>query len=151
MESRKLNEQITVGAQPAPEDLQHLAQQGFRSVVNLRREGEAAQPLSPAAEGEQAAACGLRYFHLPISLDHLEPAQLDRFRTELETLPAPVYVHCRGGSRAGVLAMVREAVQAGQSGEEAVRALEAAGYLRDEPELGALLRKYVDGSFPRGD
>src|SRR5689334_15606078 len=72
MKTKKLDEQVSVGGQPSAEEIRELAQMGFRSIVNLRREGEQAQPLSPAEEGNEARQAGLGYAHIPISLDHLQ-------------------------------------------------------------------------------
>jgi uncharacterized protein (TIGR01244 family) len=151
MNTRKLDEQITVGAQPTEADVADLARQGFRSVVNLRRDREDDQPLSPAAEGEIASRCGLQYVHIPVSLSELQAEQLERFQTEMESLPAPFYIHCRGGSRAGLLAIVRNAVEAGDTGEEVVRKLSEAGFLGDSPELRSFIQQYVDSQFEAGD
>ena len=49
MEDRmKLNDHISVGAQPSEEQLKQMAREGIKSVVNLRTEGEEDQPFSPA-------------------------------------------------------------------------------------------------------
>ncbi len=47
----KINEQVSVGPQPSKEEIKQLSQQGFRSVINFRTEGEDEQPLSPDGEG----------------------------------------------------------------------------------------------------
>ncbi len=36
----RINEQLTVGPQPTEEQLKHIAEEGFKSVVNLRMPGE---------------------------------------------------------------------------------------------------------------
>jgi uncharacterized protein (TIGR01244 family) len=144
MKLKRIDERVSVGGQPNAEDIRDLAREGFRAIVNLRREGEEEQPLSPEGEGAAAAEAGLRYVHLPISLDNLTAKQLDAFRKELQSLPAPVYVHCRGGSRAAVLTRVQRAVESGETGQGTIVALEQAGYIDDDRELRGLIERYVD-------
>ncbi len=48
--------------QPTREELERLAQEGFKAVVNLRTADEPNQPLSPEAEGEVARKAGLDGF-----------------------------------------------------------------------------------------
>jgi uncharacterized protein (TIGR01244 family) len=143
-ERMKLNEETTVGAQPTEEQLRELREQGFRSVVNLRTEGEENQPLAPAAEGAKAREAGLEYLHLPVSMQRMQPELVDRFREELPRLPKPVYIHCGAGKRAGVFAMIDLALQAGWSGEETLRRAEAMGFECDQPELKEFVKRYID-------
>jgi uncharacterized protein (TIGR01244 family) len=75
----KLTDQITIGAQPTDDVLAQLQREGFKSIVNLRTEGEENQPLSPDEEGEKARALGLEYAHVPVSGDTLRPELADRF------------------------------------------------------------------------
>lgn len=146
----KMNDRITVGAQPSPEQLKELAGQGFRSVVNLRTEGEKDQPLSPREEGEEAKSLGLSYLHIPVSAKDPKPEQVARFRDEVERLPGPVFVHCASGKRAGAFSMIQQAVEAGWSGEETLEKAEQMGFQCDVPELKDFVRGYVDGHAEGG-
>ena len=88
MEGRKrINDQLTVGAQPTEEQLKQLAEEGFKSVVNLRMSGEKEQPLSPDEEGEKVRDLGLEYVHIPVPMTAMQPEQVDRFRKEVKRLP----------------------------------------------------------------
>lgn len=140
----KLTEEISVGGQPGDEDLKQLAAHGFRSVINLRREGEEDQPLSPAEEESRARQAGLEYRHIPVSSDNLDAAKVDRFREELRQLPTPVFVHCAGGTRAGAFSMMDLAIRKGWSGEECLRRAEEMGFKCDKPELKEFVRQYID-------
>lgn len=81
-----------------------LAQAGFKSVINNRpdHEGGPAQPTSAALEGA-AAAAGLVYAHLPVAPGYQSPEEAARFRALLDTLPRPIVVFCRTGTRSGKL------------------------------------------------
>ena len=56
----RINDGLSVDTgQPTREELERLAQAGFKTVVNLRMAGEPNQPLSPEAEGDVARQAGL--------------------------------------------------------------------------------------------
>jgi len=62
---RKINDELTIAGQATPEQLQQVAQEGFKSVLNLR---------SPDEEGflsneqQQAEALGL-YHNIPVNFE----------------------------------------------------------------------------------
>lgn len=151
MDSRKIDESVTVGAQPTEADIQELARNGFQSIINLRPAGEDDQPLDPTQEGEAAQQSRLRYAHIPVSLKTLTPEQVDRFRDEIETLPAPVYIHCKGGTRAAALLALHRAAESGKSEEEALRDAEQIGAPVGTPEYREFFSKYVAQHFEKGD
>ena len=140
----KINEQITVGPQPSEQELAELKRMGFKSIVNVRAEGEKDQPLSPQVEGDQARAMGLHYVHIAVPMGNFQAAQVDQFRVAMAKLPQPVFSHCLGGKRAGVLAMMHEAVEEGLSGEEAITRANEKGLNIDKPELAQFMTRYVD-------
>lgn len=141
----KMNDHVSVGAQTSEEQLRQLASEGFKSVVNLRTEGEKDQPLSPEAEGEKVRELGLAYLHIPVSAKEPKPEQVDRFRAEVSGLPGPVFVHCASGKRAGAFTMIHQAVESGWSGDETLEKAEQMGFQCDVPELKDFVRGYVDG------
>lgn len=81
-----------------------LAQAGFRSVINNRpdHEGGPDQPTSATLEGA-ATAAGLVYAHLPVAPGYQSPEEAARFRALLDSLPRPIVVFCRTGTRSGKL------------------------------------------------
>ena len=107
MKSGDINERLSVGGQPTEEDLSSLKAEGFTAVINLRREGEANQPMDPAREGLAAAAAGLQYFHIPVNSADPKGEQVASVRAALEQVTGPVYVHCQGGGRACAMALLR--------------------------------------------
>ena len=101
MKTVKVADRVSVGSQPSEADLAQLAAAGIQVVVNLRREGEENQPLTPEAEAEVARAHGLAYHHVPVSLNGLRPEQVTKLRGILQASPGPALVHCGAGQRAG--------------------------------------------------
>ncbi len=101
-----VSEKVAVGGQPDLEDLRRLRAQGFAAVVNLRVDGEAEGMPGVAEERQEAAALGLAYHHVPVSLADLDPALVDALQAAIAASPGPVYVHCGAGQRACALALL---------------------------------------------
>lgn len=91
----KLDDGISTGAQPTLADLDWLAAQGFRAVLNTNT--ATARNFVPE-EGAALEAKGLRYVHHPIDCATLTPEKYEGFRDALKPLLAegPVFVHCAG-------------------------------------------------------
>jgi uncharacterized protein (TIGR01244 family) len=90
---------------PDRDALRNLHDRGYRTVVNLRTDGEKDAPLSPAAEGEEARKIGLAYLHFPTAPDGLNADQARELRDRIATMQKPVAIHCASGKRAGVMAL----------------------------------------------
>lgn len=140
----QINEQVTVGGQPSEDDLKKLAADGFKTVVNLRTEGEKDQPLSPAAEGEKVRELGMEYVHFPVSRDEMSPELEDEFRQRLPSFTPPVFVHCGSGKRAGAFVVMDKAIKEGWSGEDTLRRAEEMGFECKVPEIKEFVKSYVD-------
>lgn len=143
-EHLRINDDVTVGPQPSAEDFGDLRRQGFRSVVNLRTDGEDEQPLSPADEGERVGALGMEYYNEPVDAEAMTEAQVDGFRDRFSALPKPVFAHCKTGKRAGAFVMMDMAVRQGMSGEETLERAERMGFECKEPQLKQFVKGYVD-------
>ncbi|TWU23968.1 Beta-lactamase hydrolase-like protein [Novipirellula galeiformis] len=140
----KLNDQVMVGEQPSESEIDQLGQQGFKTVINFRAEGEEGQPLSPDAEGAKVQAAGMEYLHLPVSMKSMGPELVDRFRTKYPDLPKPVFAHCKSGKRAGAMVVMQMAVEQGMTGAQTLEKAKEMGFECDQPELEQFVRQYVD-------
>ena len=137
-------ENVTVDAQPSEQALKALASQGFRSVLNLRHDGEDQMPLSPDREGELASRTGLTYVHVPVSMSDADAATVERFRAQLANAPKPALVHCKLGQRAGAFVMMDRAAREGLSGDAALEQARALGVAIESPKLADFVRAYLD-------
>lgn len=144
MQPMKINDQVTVGSQPREDELQRLGQQGFKSVVNFRKQGEENQLLSPQAEGELVESAGLAYRHIPMSVETIGPELVEQFREKFADLPKPVFAHCGSGKRAGMMVMMHIAVEQGITGEQTLQKAKEMGFECEQPELQQFVRQYVD-------
>jgi uncharacterized protein (TIGR01244 family) len=101
---QRLDADVAVAGQLAPEAMAEAAAAGFRSVVNNRPdfEGGPTQPTNASIEAA-ARAAGLEYAFLPVASNYQSPEEIARFAELIETLPKPILVFCRSGARSGRL------------------------------------------------
>lgn len=89
-------------------DIEALAEQGVRTIVNNRPDGEDPGQLAAAEAREVAAAHGIVYHHIPVTAASLSRADVDAFAAVLAEAPQPIVAHCRSGTRSALLwALVR--------------------------------------------
>lgn len=131
-------EGVWTGGQPTPEQLEQVALARWRTVINLRADGE------PGFEWERETAerLGLRYVHLPIhGAADLTRTNVERLDSELRDalVAGPVLLHCASGNRVGALLALREAWLRGAEAEAALKLGLAAGLAGLEPATRELL------------
>jgi uncharacterized protein (TIGR01244 family) len=97
---------VCVAPQLDPDAMALAAQAGFRSVINNRPdfEGGPNQPTNAAIEAA-AHAAGLQYAFLPVASGYQSPEEIAAFADLMKTLPRPVLVFCRSGTRSARLYM----------------------------------------------
>jgi uncharacterized protein (TIGR01244 family) len=83
-----------------PSHLAEIAQQGYKSIINNRPDGEGGpdQPSNAAIQAE-AERLGLNYAYLPVVPSAITPAQAQEMARLLKTMPGPVLAFCRSGAR----------------------------------------------------
>lgn len=111
MNKRKITPKIFIGGQPSETDLDALKTEGFRTIINLRTSDEKGY----FADEEHAIENrGLNYAELPTSPELLDDLAIHRFFNALNSDDNwPIYIHCAGGGRAGVLTLLFLAVKNG--------------------------------------
>jgi uncharacterized protein (TIGR01244 family) len=123
--SKKINDELTVAGQITPEQLPQLAEEGFKSVLNLR---------SPEEEGfwpdeqHQVESIGLHYFNLPVKVDSLTEEQTDAVLQQIDALSKPALIHCAVSMRAGAMALMNVATRQGLTLEQAFEKAHAIGF-----------------------
>jgi sulfide:quinone oxidoreductase len=84
-------------------DIDALAQQGVRTIVNNRPDGEDPGQLPAADARRLAEAHGIAYHHIPVTAATLSRADVDALAAVLASAPKPVVLHCRSGTRSTLL------------------------------------------------
>ena len=124
--------------QPTPEQLEQLARDGVRTVINLRAPGE------PDQYDERAAAerLGLRYVAIPVAgAQDLTREAVRRFSDELTQAQAlgPVLIHCASANRVGAMVALEQGWHQGAGMAAALELGRAAGLAGLEPTVADLL------------
>lgn len=91
---------MTLYKQIHPHQCQALSKMGFKSLINLRFDGEIDGQPTADELGKSAKAVGMAYHHLPIDNDNLHLDSVEAFATMFKNAPKPVMVFCGTGNRA---------------------------------------------------
>lgn len=94
---------LSVAGQLDRADIDALARNGVRTIINNRPDDEDAGQLSAAEAQKLAEAQGIAYHHIPITAASLSRADVDAFAAALDAAPQPVVAHCRSGTRSTLL------------------------------------------------
>lgn len=133
------------GAQPTADQLRAAAAAGYKGVLDLRGTAED----RGFDENATATALGLSYLTLPVTMDNLDGATIDRFRETYRTAPKPLLVHCASSNRVGALLYSHWVLDEGMAPEEAMTRAKAAGL--KSPELAEKIRTLVEEKRARKD
>ena len=128
---------IMAAGQPTGEQVQLLAEEGYRGVIDLRLPGEARDFDEP----EAARLSGLVYINIPVTPETLDQAAIDRFVNAMRTLERPLIVHGSTADRPAALLYAWLVLEKKERPERALEQARSAG-LRD-PALARKVRKLV--------
>ena len=131
-EAKKISSEFSAAGQVTPEDLTQAAQQGFKSVLNLRSPHESG---ALPDEQQHAEAAGLEYANVPLSSGVSDEAAVAEALSQLEALPTPVLLHCGAGLRAGAIGLISTATQLGWTEEQTIAKATELGISLDQPHL----------------
>jgi len=133
---------IDVGGQVGPVDVAELKLAGYRTLVNMRPDGEdSVQPLS-ASMATVAADEGLNYAYIPTSAASMPDSAIDDLGRSLAHAEAPVLIYCRSGTRvARAWALAEASRPGGLNRQGIVDAVQHAGFEVDKllPRIDARL------------
>lgn len=115
---------LHAGGQPSAGQLQALAAQGVRTVIDLR------QPSEDRGFDETGVAesLGLRYVRIPVAgAEGLDAANVRAVHRALQQSEGPVLLHCATGNRAGAVLGLVNARYEHASPEHALQLGQRAG------------------------
>lgn len=124
---------VYVRDQIAVETVGALHLDGYRTLINLRPDGEDQnQPPSTAVESA-ATTAGLAYAYIPTPHGDIPDAVVDDLANALATTNRPAVLYCRSGKRATrVWALAEASRSGGPSVAEIVAAVKSAGQTVDD-------------------
>ena len=115
LNEQKINDRMSIGGALRDGDAQDLENRGFKTVVNLMTAEE-----SNDGEEELVKGVGLTYAPIPVAPNTLDDITVARFLQAVESSDGPVAVHCKGGGRAGMMALVALAIENGWGVDKAL-------------------------------
>jgi uncharacterized protein (TIGR01244 family) len=123
---------LLTGGQPSDDQLEKLAQLGYKTVVSLRTEGEAGSQ----GEAELAGRLGLRFVSIPIAgTAGLTRENAQRLADVLGQAEGSTVIHCASGNRVGALLALKDYWIDGASAEDSLQLGLKAGLTRLEPAV----------------
>lgn len=142
MEIKTINAEIAVASQITPDDVQKLADQGFRALICNRPDGEAADQPNFSEIEVAAKRAGLEIRNLPIVSGKVSDQEAVDFGAAMQELPRPILAYCRTGTRSATLWALSQASR--MSVADILTATNAAGYDLE----GVVLRIANGGKAP---
>lgn len=145
MRLHRLTDRLAVSGALTADDIGRLRAMGFRSVIDLRADGEPRpQGIPPWEEAALAHEAALWYRQVPVEPQRLGDALGRTVRRAARAAPGPVLVHCTTGRRAGTFGLVLLACDEDVSVEECLARGRAMGLDFDGmPRLTKFLRDFV--------
>lgn len=116
-------ENLIVSGQPSAAQIKALSQEGFVTVINLRRDGE----FDEFDEEELVTGLGMKYVHIPVkNIKSIDEEDAEALHTAVSDAQGPVLLHCTIGWRAAGLLAIERYLKHGASPDEAHRVAVAA-------------------------
>jgi len=116
---------------------------GFHAVVSLRMAGERGETMPPDGEGAAVVAAGMAWLHFPLAPPQVGDVETtDDLSRRMQTLPAPILIHCASGARAAAMTLAVCTIGENWDEETAARRAADAG-IRVPPELSPKVAGYV--------
>ncbi|NQV99310.1 MAG: TIGR01244 family phosphatase [Rhodospirillales bacterium] len=138
MEPKRLSAGLSVSAQIMAADLAALKEQGFRSVICNRPDGEGADQPTFQEIADAASAVGLDARYVPVIAGRVSDEDAAAFAIALAELPGPALGYCRTGTRSATLWSLAEAKT--QTLPDILAATKAAGY-----DMAGVVRRIANG------
>ncbi len=96
----KINDRLSVAAQPDAASFSAFGAHGYAAVINVRPDGEEPGQPGNATEKAAAVAAALSYSFVPVTGPAITEADVHAFRNAMDEVKGPVVAHCKTGARA---------------------------------------------------
>lgn len=105
--------QVYVAGQLFEQDLQLVAKQGVRSIMNNRPDGEAMGQPPSAHLARVAEDLGMTFVHFPIDSHSISGQDVEAFAKACGELERPLLIFCRSGARSMRIWEMAESITTG--------------------------------------
>lgn len=123
---RKINDNFAIAGPITSEQLQQIADEGFKSVLNLRSLN---QNLIND-ERQYTESLGLDYINLPIDIEVMSTEVAVRVLKQIDNLPKPTLVYCNNAMLAAAVVLMDIAIGQGETLNQAFRRAERLGLFK---------------------
>ena len=140
----RLTNDVAISGQLMPGAVKALRDAGFRTIVNMRPDGEV--PGQPNYGEMQSAVqgAGLAYGYAPQKLNAVSPVSIEALGSTLTRLPKPALLYSEPASRAAQAWALAEASKPGGLDAAAIEsAIDHAGAGPMSPDLSVQIRSRV--------
>lgn len=103
LEITQLSPRFFVCGQITEDDLNAIAEQGFKSIVNNRPDNEADGQPQSADLAAAATALDMEFVHVPVVYGSISSQDVNDFERVCENLEGPILMFCRTGGRSATL------------------------------------------------
>ncbi len=130
---RRLTDDVSISGQIALADVKALREQGFRTIVNMRPDGEAPDQPNYAQMQSAVNDAGLAYGFVPVKAGQISPTSVEALGSTLSRMPKPMLLYSRAGDRAARTWALAEASRPGGLDAAAIeQAAKSAGQSVDD-------------------
>lgn len=98
-----MSHQVSFAGQITPDQVQSIADDGFKTIINNRPDGEAADQPSSAEIEAAAKQAGLDYKEISFAGNALTQQHVETFADFFNQAKKPVLMFCRTGNRSNGL------------------------------------------------
>ena len=138
MDIKILTKDLSVSPQISVDDVRILAEQGFKSLVCHRPDGEGADQVNFAEIKATAEELGLVAVHQPVISGKVTDEDAQTFKQLMSDLPKPMFAYCRTGTRCTTVWALAQATE--MSTVEILQTAKNAGY-----DMSGVVRRIVNG------
>jgi len=135
---KSLTSRLSVSAQITAADLADIKEQGFRSIICNRPDGEGADQPTFDEIAQAAKKMGLEARYIPITAGRVSDEEAAEFGNSLDELAGPTLAYCRSGTRSTMLWSLSRSKTRNMS--DILTRAKGAGY-----DMGGVVRRIANG------
>jgi uncharacterized protein (TIGR01244 family) len=124
---RKINNELAIAGIVTFNQLQQIAEEGFKSVLSLR---SLHQPLLKD-EQQCIESLGLQYINLPIASEVMTAEIALKVVKQISQLPKPTLVYCNNATLAAAMVLMYIAIAQGETLQQAFKRAEELGLFKN--------------------
>lgn len=99
MQIKQLSDDFSVAPQMSPNEVEVVAQQGFKTIICNRPDKEDPSQPDHALIQQEAEKKGVTFYYLPVISGSMTDENVTEFHKILQECPKPALAYCRSGTR----------------------------------------------------